>query len=163
MTNFDWPQPLAWLASAGLVALRLNPLASAPSDALGGQVAHQLQTLKPLRDRLTAGIYQPSDPTEALGRLDHAYDLAHQAEALMQRIKAAVKTGHLPSRSPETLETLAYEADFISQAELDLLVAAKAAGNQAIQVDSFTLAEYQRQSTAPAAPTEPHPARSPLA
>ena len=141
----SWP---LWLA------LRLNPIASQPNDALGGQVARDVQASGELRDRLTAGIYLPSDPTEALGRLEHAFALTHQADLLISRIKDSIRAGHLPSDRPEHLVDLAHQANLLSKADVELIGRANLARTEAIQVDSFTLKEYQEQSATELVNTE---------
>ncbi|OGG46572.1 MAG: acyl-CoA dehydrogenase [Candidatus Handelsmanbacteria bacterium RIFCSPLOWO2_12_FULL_64_10] len=136
----------------GPVALwsRLNPIGRMPPDALGGQIARALQTPGPHRDALTAGIYLPSDPQEALGRLERAFRLSHEAEAVVRKIQEAIQTRRLPGGRPDQLVAEALELRVISQAEAQLMQEAEAARDDAIQVDSFTPEEYA--STTPAAP-----------
>lgn len=80
---------------------RISPLGHPPDDALGAELAKKLQAAGEQRDRLTAGIYLPTEENEALGRLEKAFRL-----------------------------TLADDP------------AAAEARREAIEVDSFTLAEY---------------------
>ncbi|MBD2114296.1 MULTISPECIES: acyl-CoA dehydrogenase [Cyanophyceae] len=132
------------------LGLRLNPLATLPTDALGHQVAKDLQKTGEMRDRLTAGIYLPADPTDALGRLEQAHALSQQADAIHHRLKDAVRNGQLSIDSPnqtESLETLAHRAGLLTQLEWDLLMAAAEARKDAIQVDAFTFEEYEAGST----------------
>lgn len=145
--NLSMPGVGAVLRPLMGLGLRLNPLATLPSDRLDHQVAKDLQTMGGMRDRITAGIYLPTDPTDALGRLEQAHRLSHQVEALHRRLKEAVRTGQLTTDGPEdqteTLETLAHRAGLLTQAEWDLLKAADQARRDAIQVDAFTFEEYQ--------------------
>jgi acyl-CoA dehydrogenase len=143
LANLQLPGLMGFLKAPLEFVSRLNPIALAPDDALGSQVAKKIQRSEHLRDRLTAGIYQPSEISEALGRLDHAYNLVRQADGIMHRIKEAIHAGHLPEASSEGVEHLAYQTNLLSKAELDLIMAAKQARIEAIQVDSFTLEEYQ--------------------
>lgn len=122
---------------------RLNPIGTPPSDRLGSQVAQQLQTPGDMRDRVTAGIYLPTHPDEALGRLDQAFQLAVGAEAVLKTIKAASQAGKLPIDKPDRLVKAAIAAGIITDADATLIQTAEAARNQAIQVDAFTLEEYQ--------------------
>ena len=143
---------LTWLFRGPLhLALQLNPIATPPSDRLGGRVARSLQSSGSGRDRLTAGIYLPTDPQEALGRLEQAFDLAHQADTILQRLKTASRQGVLPAAKPDQLVDLAYRAKLISAADLALLHQAEAARLDAIQVDDFSLEDYQRSSLPPLA------------
>jgi acyl-CoA dehydrogenase len=123
---------------------RLNSIGSLPSDRLGSEISRRLQTPGQQRDRLTAGIYIPVDSSEALGRLERAFLLSSQAEPALKTIKAASRVGKLPSGKPEQLLTAALEAEIINQAEAELIRAAEIARNEAIQVDTFTLLEYQQ-------------------
>ncbi|WP_017302262.1 acyl-CoA dehydrogenase [Nodosilinea nodulosa] len=125
------------------LGLRLNPLATLLSDRLGHQVAKDLQTVGAMRDRLTAGLYLPTDPTEALGRLEVAHRLSQQVEPIHRRLKEAVRSGQLATNGPDSLETLALRAGLLTQAEWDLLRTADQARKDAIQVDAFSFEEYQ--------------------
>jgi acyl-CoA dehydrogenase len=126
---------------------RLNPIGTAPSDGLGSQVAQLLQTPGTDRDRLTQGIYRPTHPDEPLGRLDQAFQLSFQAEPILKTIKTARQSGQFSPQSsdikPEPWITTALEAGVITPEMADLLQQAETARNDAIQVDSFSLEEYQ--------------------
>jgi acyl-CoA dehydrogenase len=122
--------------------LRLTPIGTPPSDDLGHQVAQLVQRRGADRDRLTAGIHIPTDPKQALGRLERAFDLTHQAQAVLTKIKAASQAGQLPQGKPQDLLDLAYEQGVISEAETTLICEATFARNDAIQVDAFSLEEY---------------------
>jgi len=127
---------------------RLNPIGILPSDFLGHQVAKYLQTPGAERDRLTANIYIPSHPGEALGRLEQAFQLSVQAEALFKTIKAASQSGQLPKAKPEKLIDAAVAANILTEADTRFIQEAEAVRNEAIQVDSFTLEEYQQGNQA---------------
>lgn len=131
------------LRGPGLVWLRLNPLGTFPSDILGSQVAHHLQTPGVDRDRLTANIYVPSHPDETLGRLEQAMRLSIQAEGVLKTIKAASKAGQLASGKPERLIEAAVTAGVISPEAANQVREAERLRLEAIQVDAFTLEEYQ--------------------
>ncbi len=139
------PIPLlgALLRGPGLAWLRLNPLGAFPSDVLGSQLAHQLQTPGADRDRLTANIYVPSHPDETLGRLEQAMRLSMQAEGILKTIKAASKSGQLAPGKPERLVDAAVIAGVISPEEANQVQEAERLRLEAIQVDAFTLEEYQ--------------------
>lgn len=145
-------QLLRWI---GLPLLRLNPISQPPTDALGSQVAAGLQMPGPGRDRLTAGIYIPTDTQQALGRLEEAFTRLHTAREVLQKIKQASRQGKLPKARPEALLELAYESGIISEAETTLVCEAEFARNDAIQVDAFTFEEYQHHSAVPSSPPKP--------
>ncbi|NEP03057.1 MAG: acyl-CoA dehydrogenase [Symploca sp. SIO2E9] len=123
---------------------RLNPIGVPPSDQLGSKIARSLQTLGSQRDKLTTGIYIPSDTSEALGRLEQAFLLSSQAEPIIKKIKLASSTGKLPKGRWEQLFEKAVEVGVISVEEAKLVREAESARNDAIQVDAFSLDEYQQ-------------------
>jgi acyl-CoA dehydrogenase len=129
--------PVAWW-------WRLNPIGTQPPDQLGSQIARSLQTLSPHRDKLTAGIYIPFAPDDALGRLERAFLLSSQAEPILKTIKAASRADKLPQQRPERLVAAALEAGVISGEEAELIREAESVRNDAIQVDAFKLSEYQQ-------------------
>ncbi len=134
---------------------RTNRLGSVPSDALGHDVAQALQTPGAQRDRLTAGMYVPTEREEALGRLEWALGLAYESEAVMQKIKKAIRRKELPRKvAAPVLVEQAVEKGIITPVEAQLLQDANAARQDAIQVDSFTLEEYN-QNAVPMEPAEP--------
>jgi acyl-CoA dehydrogenase len=123
---------------------RLNPIGSAPTDVLTHQMAQDLQIPGGLRDRLTSGIYLPEHPEEALGRLEQAFRLSVQAESIFKTIKTASRTGQLPPAKPEALIDAALTAGVITKEAAKLVREAEMARKDAIQVDTFTLEEYQQ-------------------
>jgi acyl-CoA dehydrogenase len=140
LSNLPLPALLRW----PLVGwLRLNAIASFPSDRLGHQIAQILQTPGEDRDRLTTGIYLPTDPEQALGRLEHAALLCHQADAILKKVKAASQSGQIPTDKPEELLAAAVTAGIISELEMELIKTAELARIDAIQVDAFVLEKYR--------------------
>jgi acyl-CoA dehydrogenase len=134
--------------------VRLNPIGNSPSDLLGGEIAKSIQTRGGDRDRLTAGIYIPTDPTEALGRLELALELSDRSEPIFQKLKTAMRSALMPQikldgNLEEAIE-LALTANIVSENEASLLRAAELARHDAIQVDAFTLDEYMLGSAATA-------------
>jgi acyl-CoA dehydrogenase len=125
--------PLLWI-------WRSNPIGQAPNDALGHQIAALLQLPGAGRDRLTAGIYMPTSELEALGRLEHAFDRSHQVAPILKRIKAASAAGQLPGSRPDRLAHVALEHEVISRHEFELILLAREAVVDAVQVDAFDLA-----------------------
>jgi acyl-CoA dehydrogenase len=129
---------------------KLNPIGTRPSDQLISQIAQRMQIPGVDRDRLTANIYIPAHPDEALGRLEQALRLSFEAEAILKTIKTASRSGQLPQAKPEQLIDAALAAGVITEAAAQLVREAESVRNDAIQVDAFTLEAYQQggQSTA---------------
>jgi acyl-CoA dehydrogenase len=96
-------------------------------------------------DRLTANIHIPDHPEEPLGRLEQALRLSVQAESVTRVIKDAIKSEQLPKAQSAQLIDAALEAGVMSETEAVLLREAEALRTQTIQVDSFTLEEYQQR------------------
>jgi acyl-CoA dehydrogenase len=133
--------PISSIARSILLSfVRVNPLGTIPTDTLGSQVAQALQTTGEERDRLTSDIYIPTHPDEALGRLEQAFRLCEQAEAIISKVK---KASHSELPQKETFVEAALKTGAITEAEADILRSAEAARSGAIQVDAFTIQEYQ--------------------
>jgi acyl-CoA dehydrogenase len=141
LENFEGP--LAWLLR-GPAALwsRLNPIARAPSDRLGGRVAGVLLAPGEQRDRLTAGVYVPTGEDEPLAVLEHAFELAAEAEPLLARVRRAQKTGELPTGPPEAVLTEAVAAGVLNEAEAELVRRAAELRREVVQVEEFSREEY---------------------
>jgi acyl-CoA dehydrogenase len=128
---------------------------SPPSDRLGAQVARLLTRPGPARERLTAGIFLPTDASEPLARVERAFRLAAEAAPVLDRLREAGRHGTLPKASTDQLET-ALAAGLIDSREAGLVREAAAARLDAIQVDSFAEAEYLRRGS-PASAEEREP------
>jgi len=129
--------PVAWWG-------RMNPIGAMPKDRLGSHVARALQTPGDARDRLTEGIFVPTGDGEHIATLERALLLHHQAEAVVHKIKSAVRDGTLPKGRPVRSISLALEADVITRAEAELLERAEVARADAVAVDHFDLQEYMQ-------------------
>ncbi len=129
---------------------RLNFVGLAPTDRLTHRIANGLLTDEAQRDRLTDGMYIPTSVTEGLGRLEHAYKIARQAENVEKKVRAAVKAKTLKKKSPTLLQD-ALQAGVITSAEHKLIAEAEALRLDAIQVDDFSEQEYVSGHHAPAA------------
>lgn len=136
--------PAAWWS-------RLNPLGRMPSDSLGHRVAQCMQLPGAQRERMTAGMYLPSDPNDALARLERAFRLAYEEDELLKKVHAAVKQGVLQKDRPDRLVHQAVEKGILTAQEAQRIQDAEAARWDAIQVDAFTLEEYRRFYNAPPA------------
>jgi acyl-CoA dehydrogenase len=99
-----------------LLIFPLGRRLASPSDRLGREVAALLMEPSPLRDRLTAGLFIPSDPQEPLARLEDALRKVIAAEPLERKLK---KGG-------------------LDQKDLELIRLATNARREVIRVDDFT-------------------------
>ena len=113
-----------------------------PDDNLGRTLAQGLCVPGQLRDDLTSGVYLPKDPQEALGRYEHTLKLVTEANGVYHKIVKAMKAKKLPRGKPDRLVKKALEANVITKEDFDLVQAAEAARDDAIQVDSFKLEDF---------------------
>jgi acyl-CoA dehydrogenase len=160
LRNFDVPFLGALLRGPVALAFRLNPVAAPPSDRLGALVARLITRPGEVRDRLTEGIFLPSDPHEALGRIERAFQLGAEAAPVLNRIRRASRDGRLPRAAPESLLEPALAAGLIDTREAEAVREAAVARLDAIQVDVFTESEYFRRA-APDRVAEPDPVATP--
>lgn len=121
---------------------QINPIASPVSDQLGSICATIIQTPGEQRDRLTAGIYIPTDENEALGRIEKGFELIYNTQPLYKKLLLAIKQHVLPKDQPEVLFQKAVEKHVLTQSEADQLLEAERVRRDLVQVDSFTLEEY---------------------
>ncbi len=111
---------------------------SRPSDQLEQQVAHCLLSLSPTRQRLIEGVFQSTDPTDPLGRIENAFLRVLANNAAEQRVRQAQRSGELPSGAvtPELLQQ-AESAGLLSDVEVEQYLQTLAAVDDAIQVDQY--------------------------
>jgi acyl-CoA dehydrogenase len=128
---------------------RLNRVGRYPADLLTAQVAEEIQDPGGIRGPLTHDIHVPDDPEQALGRLERAMLLAHEAEQILRKIRDAIRSGELPVGKPEVRRRDAVDAGVITEEQDRLLDAADAARLDYIQVDSFAVEEFVRQASDP--------------
>lgn len=141
---------LSWLFR-GPIALwsRMNRMGKSPSDYLGHKVAQAMQKRGTVRDRLTDGIYLPEDKDEALGRYEYGLKVLEEAELVYKKIHVATKKKELPKTQPRFVIDEARDKGIISDEEYTLIRKAEDARVDVVQVDEFTLEEYQNQTPAP--------------
>ncbi len=132
---------------------RVNMLAAQPRDKVTHKVTSLMLNNQEVRDRLTQGIYMPTDTNEAIGRLERAYTAVKQAETVDKKIRDGIRAKKMPKvKGPKAIEE-ALKHNVISRAEYDLISESEKFRLDAIQVDDFTEAEYlpgTYQSTKPA-------------
>jgi len=116
----------------------------APSDSLDHSVADILLEPSETRDRLTHGIYIPSDPNEPLGRTEEAIHKIIEAEQIEKKIEKAVKKGTIQKgfRIDELAEAL--KQNIITDDEAVVLKSAIEIRNEVIKVDDFPKDKWRR-------------------
>jgi acyl-CoA dehydrogenase len=68
---------------------------SAPSDALGQQIAELVINPSPTRERLAAGTYKAVEPGNQIGLLQQAMEIAEQVKPLERRVFDAHRAGEI--------------------------------------------------------------------
>ena len=126
-----------------LLTFPLGIPAFAPSDRLGHHVAAILLVPSAVRDRLTAGIYTPTDINEALGRLDDALVKVIAAEPLEKKLRDAIKGNQISVGSDQQMLLEGVRAGIISAREAEIIAVSQAARREVIRVDDFP-ADYWR-------------------
>ncbi|MEW6324129.1 MAG: acyl-CoA dehydrogenase domain-containing protein, partial [Nitrospirota bacterium] len=136
-------RPAAWL-----LRRLIFPLGRAyrpPSDELGRRVAALLLEPSGARDRLTAGICLPDDPSDSLGRLETALRAVCTAEPVEKALREAVYAGRLPPLEGDSLLDEAVRRLVLTDAEAGLARTAEARRREALLVDDFP-PDYWRRS-----------------
>jgi acyl-CoA dehydrogenase len=138
---------LSWLFR-GPIGLwsRINRIGTMPSDKLGHKVAQAMQQRSEQRDRLTEGMYIPTDPNEAIGRYENAMRLLEEAAPVYKKIYIATKKKELPKVQARFVIDQALEKGILNKEEADIVRKAEEARVDSVQVDEFTLEEYQNQT-----------------
>lgn len=126
--------PIAWY-------MRMNSLSKAPRDSYSKALASKITTDSSEREKLTEGIYLPTDKKEALGRLENAFRISLQADSIAHKVKKEVKAGKLKKGSV-TLYDDALEMGIIDKEEHTLISDAVKVKVEAIAVDEFSDKDY---------------------
>ncbi len=128
----------------GPIALwsRINPIGKKPDDQLGQRVAQAMQVQGYQRDRHTAGIFVSDDASDPVGRLEFAMRLTQETDPIERRLRDAVKAGRLHKARSHELIQQALAARLVTEDEAERLQQAEQARAAAIEVDEFTVDEY---------------------
>jgi len=121
---------------------RFSSIGSQASDHLQHVVVSSVLKGGEQRDRLTHGIYIPTEKTEQMGKLDYAMSMVHKSEEVEKKVRSAVKSKALPRKKGAELFDLAKAQNIITDSEYQLWKEAAAVRYDAIQVDDFSQAEY---------------------
>lgn len=134
-------RPVGWLLR--LVSFPFGLRDSGPDDRLGRRVAAVLLSPSPLRDRLTGGIFTPSELSEPLGQLDDALEKVIAAEAVEKKLRDALKQKLIPAGDEGQLLQDGLRAGVITEVEAGIMTAAQTARREVIRVDDFPADYWQ--------------------
>ena len=135
LRNFPM-RPVAWLLR-GLVMPFGNPW-RVPSDRLGHRVAQVLLAPSATRDRLTEGMFIPSNKSEPLAQLEYALQKSIASAPLEKRLHAAIHEGVITATEENAQLRQAVETEVLNQHESSQLKQAWKAREKAIAVDDFS-------------------------
>jgi len=125
---------------------RMNRFSAGPTDRDGHEVASILQQPGPQRDRLTDGMYVATDVSRPTGRLERAMLASVETAPIHSILKKASRSGKLGKGSLSSQLTSAVDLGILTQDQASALAQAEKLRDDAIQVDSFSLAEYKKTS-----------------
>lgn len=138
---------LRWFFKGWLGAWsRINSMGSQASDGWSHLISTAMMTPGKMRDRLTDGIYLPTERSEAIGRLEYAFVTVLKAEDAEKKVKKAIRSGVLPRKKVHLLLDEARSKNVITAEELALIQEADEVRNDAIQVDDFSEEQYHASS-----------------
>ncbi|MDQ2070848.1 acyl-CoA dehydrogenase [Natronospira bacteriovora] len=130
----NFPSPLL----ARILRLMVFPRGrsfSAPSDALGHQIADRLISESSSRERLTRPVYVGQDGP--MKQLADALAMVDAVEPLEKRVREAVRNGRIPHRAAAEQYRLAGEAGILDDEECKLMLRYDALLTEIIAVDDF--------------------------
>jgi acyl-CoA dehydrogenase len=111
----------------------------APSDKLGARVVAQVIAPTAARERLTEGTFIGHVVSEPMRQIEDALTAVMQLEAIEQRLKPHFKSGALAGERPADWLPTALKAQWISQAEMDIIQGALHLTDEVIKVDDFSM------------------------
>lgn len=113
-------------------------LTSAPSDKLDKLAADTIRNPGEARDRLTSGIFKPTEETEALGRLEAAFKSVVESEPLEKKLYKAQKAGTLQKELGRAgMLDAAVSANVLTADEAEVLKRTDKLRRDVVEVDSF--------------------------
>ncbi len=129
-------RPAAYLMRAIVFPLGLRY--RVPKDSLEHRVAQIILAPSDARDRLTEGVYLPSNENDQLARLDDALIKVIAAEPVERKLRDLLKKGEIDASSKGEQATQALEKRLIEQEEAEKVWAAADARWKVIQVNDFS-------------------------
>lgn len=124
---------------------RLNSISSEPGDELAHKICGLAMADSEQRERLTHGMFIPSESDESLARLEKAFKAVKKAEAAEKKMRKAVKAKTIPKKKGLELAELALSKNVITKEEFEVLQESERLRASIIQVDDFSQEEYLPQ------------------
>jgi acyl-CoA dehydrogenase len=131
--------PVAWArAVMRVVVFPLGNRYRPVSDALNAKVADQLLEQTPLRDRISWLVYRNGGPHDAVGRVEHAWNLAQKAEAPFLKYYRMMVRDELAGADTAARLADAVTRKLLTREEAELVAEFDQARLDVIQTDHFT-------------------------
>jgi acyl-CoA dehydrogenase len=128
-------RPVAWVLKP--ILFPLGTSAPGPTDRDAGKLARAILDDGSLRLALTDAIFVPPPDEPGLGFLEAALDRVGAARDARDKVKEAQKRGTLPRGAVLASLPAAIEKGVLTAREAELVRAAEAARDEAVQVDAF--------------------------
>jgi acyl-CoA dehydrogenase len=123
---------------------RINRFDSNPSDKLSHKIAALSLNNDQFREKITAGIYLSKNKNEAMGRLENALKLFRDSGDLIAKLNQNIRSKELPKKPILEILNEAVKKKIITKSEANILKSAQEAINDAIQVDEYSLKDYNK-------------------
>ncbi|VAW90768.1 Acyl-coenzyme A dehydrogenase FadE [hydrothermal vent metagenome] len=128
-------RPAAWIIR--LLIFPLGRQFSKPSDKLGTTIAEILLSPSDCRNRLTKGMFIPSDTNQQVARIDDALIKIIKAQHIEKKVYRELRDNDASFNDMNSMINTAVEKNIITQEESSLLLAAEKARSDVIRVDDF--------------------------
>jgi acyl-CoA dehydrogenase len=114
----------------------------APNDKLGRKVARTLLSDTDVRNRLTQGVYVPTDDDQQIARLETALKSAEEVDQLEKRLFRSRKNGEISGRTIAELLDAGLAAKVITAGEKQMYDEYDLIRREIIKVDDFDANEF---------------------
>ncbi len=132
-------------ASARVVCFPLGLRCHKPTDKQMTKLIKELLDDKSaFRDHITRQIYIPQEGELGLGLIEQARNAVIAAQGAFKKLNKLKRTKQVAKDIAEKMAQEAHEKGLLSQEDVDLIVKAEELRYDAVQVDSFTGAEFKR-------------------
>ena len=132
-------RPVAWFLRS--FVFPFGKSFTGPGDKLGHQAASILLRPSTTRDRLTEGLFLPTDDQskikEPIGRLEYAMECVIAATSAEKTLRDALKSGKISEHQREQQIEAAVKQNLLQASEAELLHKADNAQREALSVDDF--------------------------
>ena len=147
---FSSSNPFGWVLKNFITLWsRINPVSLGPSDILGHKIASSMLDPGVMRDKLTEGIFISSNPEDALYRYEDALSLITQSIGVEKKMKKAMSRKLIPKNKLLNSLEAAIKKGIITSEEAKTLQLAEMARQDAVEVDHYSLKDYQNGKMIP--------------